>query len=349
MHFIKYINPKSNGIFRVSGKIIWFSSLFIGVLASIPKIVQLNITWVELSVDASIAFLYALSVWYYNLFFLPKYSVHGIQNNFFTKRLLISNLLGIVLMFTLVTIHQFIFPKYNFGSMIMMYQFRGVLINLTIFMFIHFLYQSYNAQQILLQYERTKAENLNAQYELLKQQVNPHFLFNSLNTLQAMIDMNDPEASGFVRSLSHFYRFSLENKKDDLIVLQNELDILESFTFLLKSRFEEGISISISLEEDLKKTFIPPFTLQLLVENCIKHNIVSLEHPLYIEIYEEKDSLVVKNNKQLKNNQESFGIGLSNIKGRYSYINLKEIEITDTDEEFIIKLPIIYEDPNYRR
>lgn len=275
---------------------------------------QLEITMVELCVDASIAFLYALSIWYYNLFVLPKYSVPGAQKDFFGKRLLMSNLLGIAVMFVLVTVHQFIFPKYNFGSMMMMYQFRGILINLTIFMFIHFLYQSYHAQQILLQYERTKAENLNAQYELLKQQVNPHFLFNSLNTLQAMIDMNDPESAEFVRNLSHFSRFSLENKKDDLIVLKKELEILESFTFLLKSRFEEGINVQINLDEEIKQTLIPPFTLQLLVENCIKHNIVSLENPLHIEIFEQNNYLFISNNKQPKTNPESFGIGFSILK-----------------------------------
>lgn len=349
MILTRYIDKKNSGIFRVSKRVIWFSSLFIGVLASIPKIMQLEITMVELGVDASIAFLYALSIWYYNLFVLPKYSVPGASKDFFGKRLLMSSLLGIAFMFFLVTLHQFIFPKYNFGSMMMMYQFRGVLINLTIFMFIHFLYQSYNAQQILLQYERTKAENLNAQYELLKQQVNPHFLFNSLNTLQAMIDMNDSESAEFVRNLSHFYRFSLENKKDDLILLKKELEILESFTFLLKSRFEEGIDVQINLNEAIKQTLIPPFTLQLLVENCIKHNIVSLEQPLHIEIFEENNYLFIRNNKQPKTNPESFGIGLSNIKGRYSYINSKEIEIADTDEKFIIKLPIINENPNHRR
>lgn len=349
MILIKYIDKKNGSIFRVSKKIIWMSSLFIGILASIPKIMQLNITIIELSMDASIAFLYALGIWYYNLFVLPKYSVLEAQKYFFGKKLLISNLVGIVFMYILVIAYQFFFPKYNFDSMMMMYQFRGVLINLTIFMFIHFLYQSYNTQQILLQYERTKAENLNAQYELLKQQVNPHFLFNSLNTLQAMIDMNDAESSDFVRNLSFFYRFSLENKKNDLILLKKELEILESFIFLLKSRFEEGIEIEINFDEKIKQTFIPPFTLQLLVENCIKHNIVSLEQPLHINIFEENNFLFVSNNKQSKINQESFGIGLSNIKGRYSYISTEEIEISDTEEKFIIKLPIIYENINYRR
>ena len=343
MRLTKYIDPKNSGVFRLSKKIIWFSSLFIGVLASVPKIMQLNITIAELSADASIAFLYALFIWYFNLFILPKYSILTLNTDFFWKRLLMSNLLGIIMMFALVIVHQFIFPKYHFGSMMMMYQFRGILINLTVFMFIYFLYQSYNAQQILLQYERIKADNLNAQYELLKQQVNPHFLFNSLNTLQAMIDINDPEASNFVRNLSCFYRFSLENKKEDLILLKKEIEILESFTFLLKSRFEEGIDIKITLNHQLEHTYVPPFTIQLLVENCIKHNIVSLENPLNIEIYEQEGFIVVKNNKQLKNNQQSFGIGLSNIKGRYGYICTQEIKIEDKEDEFVIKLPLIYE------
>lgn len=347
MLLTKYIDPKKSGVFQVSKRIIWFSSLFIGVLASIPKIMQLNITLVELSVDASVALLYALFVWYYNLYILPKYSILSSKKDFWGKRLLISNLLGIIVMFILVTLHHFVFPKYNFSSMMMMYQFRGVLINLTIFMFIHFLYQSYNTQQVLLQYERIKADNLNAQYELLKQQINPHFLFNSLNTLQAMIDINDPEASGFVRNLSHFYRFSLDNKKDDLILLKDEIEILESFIFLLKSRFEEGINIKIKLNDRTGNTFIPPFTIQLLVENCIKHNIVSLENPLSIEIYEENKFLVIRNNKQLKNHQHSVGIGLSNIKGRYSYISAIAIQIDNEENMFTVKLPIIYENSNH--
>lgn len=343
------MDRKSNGIFRISARVIWFSSLFMGVLGSISKIMQPLITLQELTVDASIAFLFALSIWYFNILFLPKYSTLSIPKDFFGKRVAMSVAFGVVIMLLVVLVHHAIFPKYNLSSMMMMYQFRGILINLTIFMFIYFLYQSYNTQQVILQYERTKAENLNAQYELLKQQVNPHFLFNSLNTLQAMIDMNDAEASDFVHNLSLFYRFSLENREDDLIQLKKELDILESFIFLLKSRFEEGIEISIAMDEEVKKSLIPPFTLQLLVENCIKHNVVSLEKPLYIKIFQWDSFIVVTNNKQLKINQDYFGIGLSNIKGRFSHVSGKVIEIIDTDEEFTIKLPVIYEDIDHRR
>lgn len=308
---MKHMQKKSDGIFKVSPVIIWLSSLSIGILASIPKILQLHITTAELALDASLAFFFSLIMWFYNLSRLPKFSVSRLRTPNFAVRFAYSVAIGMLVMFVLVLVHQLFFPGYDFRSMVLMYQFRGILINVTVFMFIHFLYQSYHTQQISMQLERVKADQLNARYELLKQQVNPHFLFNSLNTLKVMIDVNHSDAADFVMKLSNFYRFSLDSRKENLIPLQKELDILEAYLFLLKSRFEEGISIQIDLRNESRNSFIPPFTLQLLVENCIKHNIVSIENPLHICIFEEGDRLVVQNNQQPKNAiEESSGIGL---------------------------------------
>src|SRR5690606_10793318 len=116
--------------------------------------------------------------------------------------------------------------------------------------------------------ERSKMDNLAAQYELLRQQVNPHFLFNSLNTLKYMVESGDKHSVDFILKLSDFYRFSLESRKSDLIELSEELKILESYIFLLKARFEDGMEISIDLPGTRAGTQIPPFTLQLLVENA---------------------------------------------------------------------------------
>ncbi len=344
MDFRDFASLNRNGVFQISQKVIWLSSLLIGVLASIPKILQWSLNFVELNVDVSIAFLFSLFVWYYNLNIVPKYSKLNYNGKSFNKRLLVSCLFGIGIMVLLVIAHQLFFPQYNFSSMMMMYQFRGIFINLTIFMFLNFLYQNFNTQQVLFKYERIKADNLNAQFELLKQQVNPHFLFNSLNTLQAMIHDNDSEASEFVKNLSFFYRYSLESKKKDLIQIQEEITILESFVFLVKSRFEEGVDISIDINQQIALTYIPPFTLQLLVENCIKHNVMSLDKPLFIKIYEENGFIFVKNNMQLKSNkQKSVGIGIANIRGRYHFSATKEIEIIVNENDFFIKLPLIYE------
>src|SRR5262249_52278713 len=160
----------------------------------------------------------------------------------------------------------------------------GVLINLTFYMFIHLLHQSYLNQQVGVELERTTTANLWAQYELLKQQVNPHFLFNSLNTLKYMVESGDKQAVTFILKLSNFYRYTLESRKLDLIRLSDELEILDAYMYLLKARFEEGIDLSVEIDEQYMPSQIPPFTLQLLIENCIKHNIVSLDKPLHISL-----------------------------------------------------------------
>jgi two-component system LytT family sensor kinase len=331
-------------VFKVSPRLIVFSSLFMGVLASIPKILQLHISIIELLVDSSIAFLFSLFVWYYNISRLPKYSSQRMTDSFFSRRLALSVLIGIMLMILLVGIHQLLFPRYQFKGMILMYQFRGILINLTIYMFLYLLYQSHRAQLIGIELERVKADNLGAQYELLKQQVNPHFLFNSLNTLKSMIEIGDEHAADFTIKLSDFYRFTLENRKSDVIALKEELEILTSYMFLLEARFEEGINLQCDISHAHRQSFIPPFTLQLLVENCIKHNVVSLEQPLLIRLYTDGDTLVMENNLQLKKNPEpSTKMGLENINQRYLHFQDKPIEIIENNQLFKVILPVIYE------
>lgn len=342
MILIPALSAGNKKVFKVSAGVIWLSSLFIGVLASIPKILQLNITGVELGVDASIASVFSLFISYTNIYSMPKFSIQPIDPNFFNKRLLWSLLFGILLMIALVCGHQLLFPKYNFQSMMLMYQFRGILINLTIYMFLHLLYQSYRAQLMGIELERTKADNLGAQFELLKQQVNPHFLFNSLSTLKSMIEIGDQQAPDFINKLSDFYRFTLENRKSDLITLEEELEILQAYVYLLEARFEEGISLTIDIKESMYQTYIPPFTLQLLIENCIKHNIVSLEQPLTIRLYATAEYLVIENKLQLKKNPEpSTQLGLENINQRYVHLLNKKIDIDNTAPFFKVKLPLI--------
>lgn len=333
----------SGKVFKVSAAVIWSSSLFIGVLASIPKILQLQITGFELLTDAGIAFIFSLTLSYYNIYNLPKFSGGPLNRKFFSIRLLRSLLIGILFMVLLVVIHQFLFPAYPFGSMLMMYQFRGILINLTIYMFLHLLYQSHQTQLIGVELERIKADNLGAQYELLKQQVNPHFLFNSLNTLKSMVDIGDRHSSDFILKLSDFYRFTLENRKLNLIPLPEELEILNAYMYLLKARFEDGISLHMEIDKAHEQSLIPPFTLQLLVENCIKHNVLSLEEPLEIRLYSAENHLVVENRLNLKKVPEaSTQMGLENINQRYLHLLNQKIEIERGQETFKIKLPVIY-------
>jgi two-component system, LytTR family, sensor kinase len=334
--------------FKVSGKLIWLSSLFLGVLASVPKLAEHHFNLYETLVNSAVTFLFSLFVWYYNIITFPAYTSRKVSNDFSVIRLLRSLGVGIVVMFLLAYVQQYLLSHLDFGPTMLMVEMRGILINLMFYLFLHLLYQGYRNQQVGVELERTKTDNLSAQYELLKQQVNPHFLFNSLNTLKYMVESGDAHTVPFILKLSDFYRFTLASRKQDLIKLSEELEILNAYVFLLKARFEDGIDLSVTINKQLYESFIPPFTLQLLVENCIKHNIVSLDRPLQIRLYSENDCIVVENNVQLKKTPESsMGMGLENINQRYLHLLDKKIEIGVSETLFTIKLPVIHENRNH--
>jgi two-component system LytT family sensor kinase len=328
--------------FKVSHTIIWGSSLMLGLLMAVPKIAERHFNLQELIANSVITFLFSIFVWYYSMYTLPAYSSRDVAKGFSMMRLLKTLGLGVALMFILAYAQQLLLTHLDFGPVMLMIEVRGILISLTFYMFIHLLYQNFHNQQVSIALERSKMDNLGAQYELLRQQVNPHFLFNSLNTLKYMVESNDRHSVEFILKLSDFYRFTLESRKSDLIRLSEELTILDAYIFLLKARFEEGMEISIDIPDSLLSTQIPPFTLQLLVENAIKHNIVSLEKPLRLRIFAEEDVLVMENNLQLKRMPEaSTGLGLDNINQRYQHLAGKPIQILPGENSFMVKLPII--------
>jgi two-component system LytT family sensor kinase len=332
--------------FQVSSKVIWLSSLALGILASIPKLFDYGSRPGDIFINSSITFLFSLFIWYYNIYSLPKFTVQRTSKNFLNGRLFLSVIAGMAVMILLVIAHQELFIVSRLDAPIM-FELRGVLINLIVYMFLHLLFQNYKTQQIGIELERTKSVNIGAQYELLKQQVNPHFLFNSLNTLKSMVEIQDPHSTDFILKLSDFYRFTLESRKMDLITVSEELRILNSYAYLLKARFEDGFVLSETIEPKQLEASIPPFSLQLLLENCIKHNVVSLEKPLHIRLYTEADYIVIENKIQLKKgNMISTGIGLDNINKRFMHLVNKEIRIDKEDTIFKVKIPVIYDHTN---
>ena len=189
--------------------------------------------------------------------------------------------------------------------------------------------------------ERFKKESIKAQLENLRSQVNPHFLFNSLNTLSGLIDMDKDLSKEFVDNLSKVYRYVLQHEEEELVSLKMELDFIHAFAQLLKKRHGNGVSFHFAiLEKDLKKG-IPPMALQLLVENAVKHNIASRKKPLDIEVYSKAGYLIVKNNLQRKKNVTSTGTGLKNIKRRYEFLTDKIMEVVENTETFEVKLPLV--------
>ena len=192
--------------------------------------------------------------------------------------------------------------------------------------------------------EKLLKENIQAQYEVLKNQINPHFLFNCFNTLTELAHEDKKLTIEFIQQLSKVYRFVLENKDMEVVALDNELNVLQSYIFLQKIRFGDHIKIDMLTDNTTlsNHTCIVPLTLQILMENAVKHNIASKDQPLHITIeLTPNNELVFKNNLQKKPATPSTNIGLQNIIKRYKVVAEKTIEVIETTSEFIVKIPLI--------
>lgn len=186
-------------------------------------------------------------------------------------------------------------------------------------------------------------ERIQLQYDALKNQVNPHFLFNSFNTLLNVVEENPSEAAALIKHLSQFYRKMTAYRRKDVILLEEELDLLRSYLYIQQKRFGAALVISIDVPEAVQlSTYIPPLVLQLLAENAVKHNSISYDNPLELRIYVDGDYLVVVNNMIQKfTKEESEGLGLQNIESRYKLFASKEVIYGKADNLFEVKLPII--------
>ena len=194
-----------------------------------------------------------------------------------------------------------------------------------------------------LEKEELRRANLLSQFESLKGQVNPHFLFNSLNSLSALIVKDPPKAEQFVEEMSNVYRYLLKSNEQELITLREEMSYLQSFIHLLTFRFGNSLQTDINIQEDHLDYMIQPLTLQILLENAIKYNVLSKEEPLEVLIFSTStDKLHVVNNLQRKVREVSSGkVGLSNIIGKYKLLRQPEVEVKVTGEEFIVILPLV--------
>ncbi len=204
-----------------------------------------------------------------------------------------------------------------------------------------FFYQRW--KEAIVETERLKRENVQSQLEGLKSQVNPHFLFNSLNTLIYIIPEDPDKAVTFVRKLSKVYRYILEIRDKELIPVSEELAFLQSYIFLLKERFGESFEVSINVDTKYHPQKIVPLSLQMLLENAIKHNVISKSKPLLVEVFiDEKGFLIVRNNLQKKVQQmPSTNVGLENIKTRYAFFTEEKVLVEETPSCFMVSLPLI--------
>jgi len=191
--------------------------------------------------------------------------------------------------------------------------------------------------------EQLSRENLETRYELLKNQVQPHFLFNSLNTLTALVDEDPEQARAFIRELALVYRHLLQSNEQSLIPLEDELQFIRAYFFLLKTRFGESLALHIDIASLPEKSMIPPLTLQILVENAVKHNRTDREEPLRIDIAGTPEYICVQNNLLPKTAPViSTGLGLLNVVSKYRLLGRSDVTIQQTNDHFLVTLPVLH-------
>lgn len=222
---------------------------------------------------------------------------------------------------------------------------KGVIILMILVVCYTLLDLMYYSYHELRQEEVRSAElinnQLNLQFDALRSQLSPHFLFNSLNTISSLLYKDPILAERFIRRFAQTYQFILDQNEESLIPLEKEISFVKAYNFLLEIRFENAYHLHINLPNKALKTLIPPMSLQMLVENAIKHNKVSRTTPLEVNIDFEDQCIQVKNNiNPLTTHPTSFHIGIDNLKKRYAYFTQKNIELTK-DEHFIVTLPLI--------
>ena len=191
--------------------------------------------------------------------------------------------------------------------------------------------------------EKSKRHKAQYSYDRFKQQIEPHFLFNSLNTLGCIVDSgNKSEAMRFIHDLSSIYRYLLENEDEPVVYLSDEMDFVKQYIALMRNRFPEGLIVKVNVADGDHARYVVPCSLQLLVENAMKHNAVSTENPLVLEISTEDGYLVVSNNRNPKiTSQPSTGNGLKYIRNRYRDAVGTDVIIQETPERYTVKLPLL--------
>lgn len=204
-----------------------------------------------------------------------------------------------------------------------------------------FYFKEYKSSR--LEAEELKSNQALAELQLLKSQINPHFLFNNLNVLSALVMQNHSEANKFIEEFSKVYRYILHNHESELVPLKTELYYINPYIFLLEKRFGEGLKVRIDIPEEYGDRLIVPAALQMLIENAIKHNVVSRSKPLHITLHANgNNTLEVSNNLQTKQSTEaSTEIGLKNIQKRYQVVSDRLVDIRKSDDSFTVTLPLI--------
>jgi len=305
---------------------------------------------IELWKDLGLYILYSVPLGFVNFCFFDWMN-HKVNWEKFRKYRWIIGIIGSVSL-TLVTIflirivHKVVIDGLSYPDFIakerLQFYFIALLITLIISLFFHAVYYYKELQKNKLKEQKIIAGTASAQFESLKNQIDPHFLFNSLNVLTSLIEENPENAQRFTTSLSKIYRYVLEQKDKELVSVEEELAFAKTYMNLLKMRFENSVFYEVPESLMNPEAKVVPLSLQLLLENTVKHNIVSENKPLHIRIYEDNNYLVVENDYQKKEVMQSRkGVGLHNIVNRYGIITKRNVLIEQNEKVFKVKIPML--------
>ena len=185
-----------------------------------------------------------------------------------------------------------------------------------------------------------------ARFETLKSQIDPHFLFNAMNTLYTLVETEPAKAREFIASFSALYRKVLSSRERTIVPVHEELELVQHYLFLQRMRFGDSLQVKIDLPANALKGYLPPFTLQMLLENAIKHNVISAAKPLHIHVTAEADMLLVRNDLRPRGTSEAgTGTGLENIRRRYAMLGAEEPSFSASDSEYRVTIPILSQEP----
>ena len=263
-----------------------------------------------------------------------------------TRRLVIQTVLGFLYTFVATYILDEVICKVVLGKNLAL--FTGFRVSIIPMIVVYLVYEAvYFFEAWKLNVRKTESlarESVQSQLEVLKNQLDPHFLFNSMNTLAALIDDENIDAQQYLERLSDVYRYVLVSRSKNTVPLEEEIAFLDAYVYLNKIRFRDNLQVQKQLSPDAYRQYVTPLSLQMLIENAIKHNVVSKENPLKIRIHQEEQGyLVIENNIQEKTILEkSTRVGLQNIINRYSLLTDRQVEVIRNGGLFTVKIPLLF-------
>ncbi|CAN5361471.1 histidine kinase [soil metagenome] len=329
----------------IIGMVLFMIDQTIRYLSGIP--IQFNSNLVR---NIYFYMLYSIPLCLVNSYFFDWLNGRVVWKKFQKYRLLLglvgSVIISLLTYFLVRIVHEVTIMGKSFGEFIetekLHYYFIALLITLVIALFFHAIHFYKTMQENRVKEQKVIAGTASAQFESLKNQIDPHFLFNSLNVLSSLIEENPDNAQKFTTSLSKVYRYVLEQKDKELVSVEEELAFARTYMNLLSMRFENSLFYEVPESLSNPDAKVVPLSLQLLLENAIKHNAVSESKPLRIKIYEEANCLVIENNFQKKEVLQSRkGVGLENIINRYHLVSNRKVVIEQNSNIFRVQLPVL--------